>query len=454
MTTKRFSIDAKFYKPGDPSPYSVADENMYVHTKDLHDLGFFTPTGKRLTVRTTDSVLGGRFVLDDPRDEMIAQQEQQLAEMGKENQDLNKIAQKGEKMAASPPHIMKKKDSMKTPDEKKMETFFEQFWDPFHVALNNQRAVGCAMPIFYYPNEDVTDFKYKVYAPRKNTAKDGESTPAGSGKPKFKWVCPQTRNLSAASTVRSAPHLDILDWADQWQWWNYTVHKSRLHPLCLEKDERQWYGIGEVEPCKVSLYALYNMELGILDRIAAWALQLLIFRIDFQKTLGAKKAQLDELAKSMGHENYKLLDKAEDLVQLNDKTGMGQELFDIALSFVSLSTGFPLIWLKGNSEGAITGSEVDLTQVQLVLSNIQTNLNNYLKEILLDYYNVDADELFWKMSIFTTAQAIQGQGPNAAKPPAFGGGSKPNPFGGGLKTPQRPQLGVKPGLTDKTPGDD
>jgi hypothetical protein len=86
MTTKRFSIDAKFYKPGDPSPYSVADENMYVHTKDLHDLGFFTPTGKRLTVRTTDSVLGGRFVLDDPRDEMIAQQEQQLAEMGKENQ--------------------------------------------------------------------------------------------------------------------------------------------------------------------------------------------------------------------------------------------------------------------------------------------------------------------------------------------------------------------------------
>jgi hypothetical protein len=227
-----------------------------------------------------------------------------------------------------------------------------------------------------------------------------------------------------------------------------------MFPLCLQPREDTWNGIGDIEPCRTACYALYNMELGVLDRIAAWALQLLIFRVDFQKALGAGRVQLDELAKSMGHEYWKLLDKAEDLVQLNDKPGMGIELLDISLAMVSLSTGYPVIWLKGNSEGAITGSEVDLTQVQLVISNTQTELNNYIKPILRDYYNVDADELFWKMSIFTTAQAIQSQGPNAQKPGGGFGGSKPNPFGGGLKTPNRPQLGVKPGLTDKTPNDD
>ncbi|MEX2753976.1 MAG: hypothetical protein Q6365_001190, partial [Candidatus Sigynarchaeota archaeon] len=413
---------------------------------DLHDLAFFTPAGKRLTVRTTDAVLGGRFVLDDSTDEMAKIQEEEIEQL-RASPDISQTIQKAMANRVSQ-HQMKKKDSMKTPNEKKLENFFETFWDMFGVALNNQRAIGCALPIFYYRGEDVTDFKYKVYAPRKNSAKDGESVAAGSDRPKFKWVCPQTRHVSAAGTFSMPPHLDILDWADKWQWWNYDIHKSRMHPLCLEKDEQQWYGIGEIEPCKVSLYALYNMERGILDRIAAWALQLLIFRIDFSKALGAKRAQLDELARSMGHENYKLLDKAEDLVQLNDKTGMGHELHDIALSFISLSTGFPIVWLKGNTEGAITGSEVDLTQVQLVLSNIQTKLNSYLKQILLDFYNIDADNLYWKMSIFTTAQAIQGQAGAMRRAGEF------NLKFGGLKTPQRPDLGIKPGITDKTPGDD
>ena len=444
---KKFAVDAKFYKPNDTSQtsYSITAANLAVDVLDLDDLAFYTPTGKRLTVVASDLMTGGRFTLDDPRDEMIAQQEQQLAEMGKENQDLNKIAQKGQKMAESPPHVMKRKDSMKSPDEKKLETFFEEFWPCFNRAVAQHSAIGTAMPILYHDNEKIEDFKYKIYTPR--------ASRAGSDKPGHKWVCPETRNFLRATDIGQPPHLDTLDWAKDWQWWSYPIHKSRIHPLCLQPSEENWYGIGDIEPCKTSLYALHNLELGTLDRIAAWALQLLIFRIDFQKALGAKKAQLDELSKSMGHENYKLLDKAEDLVQLNDKTGMGQELMDISLTMVSLATGYPVVWLKGNSEGAITGSEVDLTQVQLVFSNKQTKTNTYLKDIMLEFYNIDADDLFWKLSIFTTAQAIQGQGPNAAKPNPFGG-SKPNPMGGGLKTPQRPNLGMKSNLTDKTPGDD
>ena len=441
------ATDAKFYKPNDTSQtaYSITGENLATDIRDLHDLAYYTPMGKRLAVVATDLMLGGRFVLDDPRDEMIAQQEQQISELGKQNQ-IGQLANKGAKEAQSPPHVMKRKDSMKTGEEKKMENFFEEFWPCFNRTVSQHNATGVGMPIRYKDGEDITDFKYKIYAPR--------AVPAGSDAPKHKWICPETRNFLRATAITMPPHLDILDWATEWQWWEYKIHKSRIHPLCLQPSEEQWYGIGDIEPCKTSLYALHNLELGTLDRIAAWALQLLIFRIDFQKTLGAKKAQLDELAKSMGHENWKLLDKAEDLIQLNDKVGMGQELLDIATTMIAFATGYPVVWLKGNPEGAITGSEVDLTQVQVVFSNKQTKLNNYIKKIMLDYYNIDADDLFWKMSIFTVAQAMQGQGPNAQKPGGFGGGSKPNPFGGGLKTPQRPNIGMKSNLTDKTPGDD
>lgn len=456
--------DAKFYKPGDSSTaYSVTAENMHLDVNALHDLAFKTATGWRLTHVATDAMLGGRFVLDDPRDEMIAQQEKEIGQLRAGAGNVEQVIQKAA-MEKATQHQMKRKDSMKSPDEKKLETFFEEFWMPFNKQLSQTLGIGCGFMIYTRPGEDKKFLKNKVYFPREcdydaaammEAAPDRASEnrrPAGSDKPKIRWVAPETKNFLRGTVIDDAPHIDILDWARDWQWWNIPVHKSRLHPLCLNTSEDKWYGIGDVEPCKAALYALYNLDLGVLDRIGAWALRLLIFRIDFQKALGAKKSQLDELALSMGHENYKLLDKAEDLVQLNDKVGMGIELRDLALGSVSIATGYPTIYLLGNSEGAITGSEVDLTQVQLVLSNKQTKLNPYLKDIMLNYYNIDADELFWKMSIFTTAQAIQGQGPNNFKPATKPGNG--NPFGGGLKTPKRPELGMKTNLTDKTPGDD
>jgi hypothetical protein len=457
MLPKRFAADAKFYKPKDDTSYAVTDENLVVEVNALHNLMHYTPMGHRLSFYAADLITGGRFTTDDPRDEQIAQQEQQLAEMGKENQDLNKIAQKGQKMAESPPHVMKRKDSMKTGEEKKLENFFEDFWEPFNKQVAQTLGIGAGMMVYTKPGEKKANIKSKVYSPRELDAEINEQNrrSAGSDKPKIRWYAPETKQFMRGTVIDEPPHLDILDWARDWQWWDIKVDKSRLHPLCLNPTEEHWYGLGDIEPCVGPLYGLYNMGLGILDRIGAWSLQLIILRIDVSKALGAKKAQIEELVKSMGASNWKMLDKAEDLVQLNDKAGTGMELLDMATNLVSMSTGWPTIWLKGNTEGAITGSEVDLTQVQLLVSNKQTKLNNYIKRILDTYYNVDADELFWKMSVFTTAQALQGQGPNAApKPNPFGGGSKPNPMGGGLKTPQRPQLGVKAGLTDKTPNDD
>lgn len=276
-------------------------------------------------------------------------------------------------------------DVMQEEDDRKLSMFFDNFWDAFNRAIIQQRISGSGFMIKTHPGERAKDL-VKPWT-------DGE----------IKWIVPETRHMSG--NFRVGPVLNPLDWCDEWRWWMYPVDKSRMELLQLHSDETVWHGHGVLEPCRIALWGMHNLEKGTLERISAWALKKLIFRIDPTKSKIFGKDQLERLQEAMNEEDYYLLESAEDVVQLGDTQGHGTELETILLHIISINTKIPEAVLKGAHGGAITGSEVNLTEYGQLLTSEQAKLTRFVKGIMMEYYGYQQEELStisWNVDFFNT----------------------------------------------------
>lgn len=269
-------------------------------------------------------------------------------------------------------------------DDKRLSEFFYKFWLPFNKALIQQRISGTGFLIKKAPGE---------------TARDLARPHSGE----IEWIVPETRHMGGI--IKTPPVLDVLDWCDQWKWWNYPIHESRLEVIQLHGDETVWHGHGVLEPVRTALWGMHNLEKGTLERISAWALKKLIFKIDPSVPKVFDKSKLEDLRDAMNQEDYYLLESADDIVQLGDTQGHGMELETLLLHIISIGTQIPEAILKGAHAGAVTGSEVNLTEYGQLLTGIQAKLTPFVKDIMVRYHGFELEELStisWSVDFFNT----------------------------------------------------
>lgn len=458
--------DAKFYKPGSDTSYTINVSNLMGSLSEFSTLARGTEYGVRVVERFVRHATAGRFILDNGEEEP-----EEMPDFGNAPPGMQIPPAKPGSPAVKPPFPSKdafppkeiptgekpnfaiapkdpnnplaKKKEPKSPEDKKLEQFFEEVWPAFQFAAEERRITGTGFLVASWSNEKATDLEVPIKF-------------RGDRTKKMRWLAPETKDMQLGSMHGQPPQLDLLDWSDDWHWFNYKVDKSRLFPINFTRRYDQWYGWGIVEPCRVSLWALYNLTRGILDRISAWALQRLIFRIDATKARLNDLTDLTAIVDAMNQEGVYILDSPDDLVQLNDKNGMGIEMETLALHGLAACTGIPASLMQGIQVGAVTGSEVDLTQYQLTMSEEQNGWETTLKKILIDVYNLDVDKLQWVLNVMQTTKQLREQNSKLQQ-----GGAKPNPFQAQAKspmlTPPRPDSpgqAMVPGMTDKTPGDD
>jgi len=421
MVKRNYTVkDAKFYKPNQADPVTVNTANLQPVVAELHDLGFNTSYGGRVVKRFTKDMLCGRFDVDDgtlsktdpgiPNPDTPPEPGQPLPE-----------PRKAEAGAKEDPTT-----------KKKLEKFFEEFWAPLHKMVMNQRALGEGFMIPTTPKE-AREMLYRPLNPRV-----GEE---------IRWVAPETRHMGLNTMILQPPVLEPKFWSNNWQWHDINVNRDRLYIYCPLTDELVWHGIGEVEPIRIPLWAMYNLERGCLDRIAAWALKKMIYQVDFTKVRGTGRAQMEELMKAQNEENYYMLDSADNLVQLNDKNGMGTELETICTHAISAHSGLPTVMIQGTQPGATTGSEVNLSEYEFTIIGEQTPLTDYIKPILLDWYGIDADRLIWHPDAFLPEQIkLQNEGMRAVNQ----GLKQGSPFGKG-NSPIASPKDLVPGVGNKNP---
>ncbi|MEX2758110.1 MAG: hypothetical protein Q6365_022235 [Candidatus Sigynarchaeota archaeon] len=332
--------DARFYKPGIDIQYDVETTNLTPTTDDYTNLAYRTNAGNRIVFGVADDVCRGRFTSDKVDDTALV-------------------------------------------------PFFEEFWgndssQGFPKQLAEMRMHGIGFAIATHPNETSEDFINPIrHQP---------------GEP-LAWIVPETANMFQSTTIKSPPHVDPLSWADQWKWWNVPIHKSRIEVLQFYPDEANVLGHSELEKCTTVLFALYNMERGALDRISAWSLLTYILRIDPSSFKINDKSKYDALAALLGQSTLKPLESSDDIVQLTDGT-QGTELAEILYTLLSTGTRIPAAILKGVQQGAVTGSEVDLTQYGQLLTSIQARATPYIRRILKRWYGLDVDDLKWNVDFF------------------------------------------------------
>lgn len=341
MVEPRKRSDAKFYKPGLAESMPVDVYNTEFVLGDMYPLSR-TPVGRRITTTVANHVTRGQFQLDVTDDH----------------------------------------------DDHRLDPFFDEFWEALRHAIIQQRISGTAFLVRTHPLETADDLDIPFY-----------HIP---GEP-VRWIVPETRHVAAHSMIRSPPVLEPINWSDDWCWWNHVIDKSRIEILQLHPDETRWHGIGILEPCRIALWALHNLEKGVLDRISAWALKLLIFKIDAMATRVTDKSHHQKLKDAMNEEDFYLLDSSDDIVQLGDTQGHGLELEQVCLDLISCATEIPSVMLKGAHAGAVTGSEVNLTSYGQMLSGVQAQLMPLIKKVLELDYGFDPAELGnieWNVDFF------------------------------------------------------
>lgn len=411
--------DAKFYKPGSDTAVVVNASNTSVVLEELVALAN-TSYGTRGVKRFTKDALAGRFDVDDGT---LSKNDLPI-----DNPD-NPPGPNFDPSIKKPASTAKGDEATK----KKTEKFFEEFWSPFHKVVMQQRATGVGNAIPTRPKEGKEALKnaYKPIADL-NT--------------RIRWYGIETVNLGQASMIGQPPVLEFKDWATQWKWHDVALSADRLYPFQPSPMETQWHGMGEVEPVRIPLWALYNLERGCLDRISAWALHKLIYQVDFSKTRGTGKQQMQDLMDAQNQSDFLMLDSADNLVQLNDKQGMGTELELICVHALSACWGIPSVQIFGSQPGATTGSEINISEYEFAIIGEQNAYTYYLLPILLDWYGIDADHLIWHPDAYIPEeQRLQRQGMKAINQSLT-----KSPFGGG-NSPLPSSKQIVPGVTNKNP---
>jgi len=335
-TTFKAMWDSKFYKPGSETQHEIDEGHLAPSVQDFKNVVWLTNAGNRAVVGVAEDVTRGRF-------------------------------------------------ASKKAGDAKLVSFFEEFYVHLVDQIIQMRMTGNGYAIACHEGETISDL-----------AKPIDHAP---GNP-LEWIIPETEHMFDGTNLKSAPQLHPLDWADQWQWWNHPVHRSRIEVLQFYPREDQVLGHAGIEQSMVALWGIYNLEKGALTRIAAWALLKLVFKIDPSTFTPALKAKYDKIAEAIGQSNWNILGGQDSIFQLGDTAGHGQELLDILYTVASTGLRIPVVMLKGASEGGVTGSETNLTIYGQLITSIQARLSPYNRRILKNWYAVDVDDLEWNVDFF------------------------------------------------------
>lgn len=342
--TGEITGDAKFVKPGSGMSLEVSEANTLYCDDQMYELAR-TATGKRITYGLANDITRGRFQLDETSDD----------------------------------------------DDEALSPFFDEFWEALEAMVVQILITGTGFMIVFDEGEILDDIAEELpYNPRK----DGG----------YRFVVPETQYMSAAGTTRSSPVLDVRDYASQWQWWSRNVHASRLLALQFRPNEAQpLRALGELEPVRIALWGLHNLGMGVLERITPWAMRKLLFRVDPSRPGILDKDKLEKIRDAQRQEDYNIVGPNDEIVQIENAQGQGAELETILYHTVSVSTEIPAQLLMGNREGAVTGSEADLTAYGQLLTKIQAKLTPFVKRVLVKFYGWARKELAslsWNVDFF------------------------------------------------------
>lgn len=330
-------FDSKFFKPNVSESVEADLQHLLPDIEDYENITWQSNAGKRAVVGVAEDVTRGRFTSKKSGDPALV-------------------------------------------------PFFEEFYPEIVKELIQMRMTGLGFAIATYEGDTIDDMAMPiVHIP---------------GSKPIVWIVPETKNMFQGTNLKSPPQLRVLDWSDEWKWWNKPVHKSRIEVLQFYSSEDSVFGHAELEASMIALWGIYNLEKGSLDRIAVWALLKFIFKVDPTTFTPTIKAKYDALATAMGQSNWYAVNNKDEVLQLADTAGHGQELLDILYTIASTGLRIPVVMLKGAQEGGVTGSETNLTIYGQLITSIQALLTPFCRRILKRWYAVDIDDAEWNVDFF------------------------------------------------------